>query len=124
MKKVAVFLAILFCATAWAGKEGDLSNTYGEPTSLASMADWYTVKAVNISGLTNLTTLTSYPGLVLKMFGNKSQSTNAFVKCVTTQNDTIIVPVMAGSSTGKLPPIAFVFKTGTSDSLLFYFQKR
>ena len=124
MKKFAAVLVLFSAMIAFAGREGEIQNNLPPEQSLASMADWYTVKAINISGLTDITMLTTYPLYILKMFSNQSSTTNGKVKVITVQGDTVTVSVMAGQSTGKLPPIKFVFKTGTSDSLIWYFQKR
>ena len=126
MKKALVLLSVLFMFTASivVGQEGKISGGLPDSYQLASIADWYTCKQLDISGEAgNIVIKTKYSGLVCKAFLNRSGSTVA-VKVITTIGDTVHIPIAAYAQTSKQPPIKTIFKTGTSDSLTLYFQKR
>lgn len=96
---------------------------------LASMADWFTIKNLDISGEAgNVVISTKYPGLVCKQIGNVGTSdATVIVKYdnglgAAGDDDTFKLAANYGAS-GKLPPIHTIVKSGTSDDLRLYMQK-
>lgn len=125
MKKV--FLGILLATSVFAAGEGLITNGYQnlqQPTN--SMADLYTMKQVIISGESgNIVVATKWPGLILKGFYNPRRDSSVYIKCRTQVGDTLPkFSISTESVSMKLPPIDLVFKTGTSDTIYFIFQKR
>lgn len=112
------------------GREGKLNGGASEAECLASIADWYLVYELDISGASGDIDLTEeggdYEGLVLKQVGNLSTTANATVKFkqANDTSTTITLPIGIMGNTGKLPAIHTIVQTGTSDNLLLYFQKR
>lgn len=95
-----------------------------EAESLAMMSGWYTAKNVDISAeATDITVQTKWPGYVLRAFGDNSGSVGTAV-VVTKAGDEYTLKVPANGQTPIQPEIAKVKKSGSSNSLLFYFQKR
>ena len=115
------------------GGEGGLGEGCGQTmdSCLNSMSDWYTIRALDISGAAgDIVVSTTYPGLVLKQFGNAGAATvvaNIIVKINEggTVGSAITLHCPAdGGVTGKFPPIHTIVKSGTSNSLILYFQKK
>jgi hypothetical protein len=92
----------------------------------ASTADWYTMKIYHISGSgkTIVNVDSTWDDYLLKGFINQSTASNAAVKVITQVGDTAIIPIPPAGYIWKLPVIAKLFTTGTSDSLVYMFQKK
>ena len=72
----------------------------------------------------DLVILTAYPGLILKGFYNNRRDSSVYVYVVTAEGDTANLSVPSETPLWKLPVIAKIFKTGTTDSVYGLFQKR
>jgi hypothetical protein len=107
-------------------KEGNIgSNMKESAQSIASMADWFDVRELDISGEAgNVVIATKYPTMVCKGFKNLSSSAAATVIFTTKNNSEVSVtfPLDVGEFSGKLPQINSIVKAGTSDNILLYFQ--
>ena len=117
---------LLFSVYLNAGQEGKITNTSTTLNeAMNSAADWYTMAQVHISGeSSDIVVATKWSGRILKGFYNPRRDSSIYIKCRTQQLDTCIISVPAESFTAKLPPMDIVFKTGTSDSAYYMFQKR
>lgn len=130
MRKVFLLLLVVFVASLFAGKEGQIG--VGRATaeeSLASMADLYTIgKLWNVSAEsgTLVTVATKWPGMKLVGFVNRRADSLARIKVILAQGDTLDGFPISGASFApiKMAPIIKIFITGTSDSLFPCFQKR
>lgn len=108
------------------GKSGNIgSSKVSEREALTSISDWSDHIPLSISGEAgNVVISTKYAGNVCKGFANIGAASGAVVfstkKHPTTQ---ITFPLDVGAFSGKLAEIHTIFKTGTSDSILLYFQE-
>lgn len=127
MKIVNVCLFVLLAAaSSISGPGGVITNTSDNLNQAAnSAADWYTMKKINISALAgDISVSATWPGHYLKGFYNPRRDSSLYVNFVTARGDTIMkYSIPAEYTTPKLPSIKTVFKSGTSDSLVFLFQK-
>jgi hypothetical protein len=124
-----VAIVVVLAYPAGEGRITGTSTTLNEATN--SMADWFTMKPGNGVPLLmsaqsgNITVATTYGStMILKGFYNPRRDSSVYIKCRTQQSDTIIISVPTESWTPKLPPIDYIFKTGTKDSIYLLFQKR
>lgn len=123
----ALMLVSAFGILAAGGGEGRIQFGLLPPDQQqASTADWYTMKSYHISGSgkTILNVDSTWDDYLLKGFINQSTASNAAVKIITQVGDTAIIPIPPAGFIWKLPVIAKLFATGTSDSLVYMFQKK
>jgi hypothetical protein len=106
-------------------------GTYGvadERVSVASMADWHDILALDISSEAgDVVVATKWPGYILKGFMNSGASDgNVLVKFAPqgTALAAVTIPLDAHATTPKLPPVHTIVKTGSLATLLCFFQKR
>ena len=103
--------------------EGFLSNE-DMPRNIASMADWYDVQNLDISGESgDVVVATKYPGLLCKQIHNYGSGT-ATVIFTTVRDSTVTIKIPALQTSPKLPSIKSITKSGTSDDLVLFFQKK
>ena len=104
--------------------EGDISPTGSEDMkrNIASMSGWYDAANLSIQALADIVVETTYPGMALKQFGNKGSGV-ATIVCTTARGTSLTVKCLVGQTTGMLPKITNITKSGTSDDLVLYFQK-
>lgn len=122
-----LFVSVIFsCFTIFAQEGKMTAGGLSAEESARSSADWYTWKDYNISEYSGtVLTVSTQWGLLLKGFINKRADNTGYVKFITSQGDTIInFPIPAHDFSGKTPVIAKIFKSGTSDSLIYCFQKK
>jgi hypothetical protein len=126
MKKVALLVLVVigFCFA----QEGVIGSggKRPDPQQLASMADWYTWKALgDISALGSVVTVsTTWPGYLLKGFYNPRRDSSVYIHCITSVGDTVKISVPTESSSGKLPIISKILTATSTDSTIACFQKR
>lgn len=128
---LAAILFIMAAALSSYSQEGvtkDIPGTavmFDATRQSASMADWYTAKVLHISGESgNVVVATKYGSTYrLKDIYNNAGST-ATVKfvCRNVSTDTVTMKIAEYGHSGKLPPILTIVQTGTSDSLVLFFQ--
>lgn len=110
------------------GSEGNISsNMKTEAQNLASIADWYDIRKLDISKETgDVVIATKYPGMVCKRIMNLSDSGAATIIFKTKTNSAgtaITMSLDSRGDTGKLPEVYSIVKAGTADNLLLWFQK-
>jgi hypothetical protein len=122
MKKYFAIAVMFFAVLCFAGQEGKVGvNVAPADQSLASIADWYTTKT--ISGTSVIVVSTSYPGYLLKGVYNNCSDSAVWLYGITNVGDTLRMKVNKLSYSGKLPIIMTILGT-SSDSLIYFFQKR
>lgn len=103
--------------------EGLLSNE-DMPRNIASMADWYDVKNLDISGESgDVVIATKYEGLLCKQIHNYGAGT-ATVIFTTERDSTVTIKIPTLQTSPKLPSIKSIIQSGTSDDLVLFFQKK
>lgn len=91
---------------------------------IASMADWYDAKDLNISGEAgDVTVATKYSGLVLKGLHNHGAAAGTML-CTSSRGSSFSVTLPSGGFSGKLPQIATLTQSGSSDDFTLFFQKK
>jgi hypothetical protein len=131
MKKVLGIIAIVavsaFSQIGYGGyilksTDGSYSQWAAEQ-ALNSMADWYTVRIADSTGVgVVLTKYGSHHNL--KAFANLSASVQKIKYVALNTNDTGAIAIPAHSTSGKLPAIKKVISGMVVDSTALYFQYR
>lgn len=126
MKKVALLVLVVmgFCFA----QEGVIGSTgkRPDPQQLASMADWYTWKALgDISTYGSVLTVSVWwPGYLLKGFYNPRRDSSVYIHCITSVGDTVMISVPTECGSGKTPIISKILTATSTDSTIACFQKR
>jgi hypothetical protein len=101
-----------------------LLNNEDMQRNIASMADWYDVANLDIAGESGDVVIeTKYPRLECKQIHNYGSGT-ATVIFTTKHGSTVTIKIPTLQTSPKLPSIYSITKSGTSDDLVLFFQKR
>jgi hypothetical protein len=110
-----------------AGKIGTATGE-NEVVAIQRMSSLYDMRALDISGQADdVTIATTYPGMILVNIVNQSASDPATVIVKTAATPGTALTLKIGQYKCypiKLPEIATIVKTGTSDTLVLCFQKQ
>ena len=94
--------------------------------SLASMADWYDLRSLDVSGISGASVeiATQFPGMVCKGFMNVSGGDgNIIVNTAHNSSTNLTIPIDDGKTTPKLPQIKTIIKSGSVSTVLCFLQK-
>ena len=121
-----VFQSLLFAATSRSPGVIDGSQPFEEAMRMS--AGWYDMRVVVPATITSDTIKTDSlfgAGTIVRQFMNRT-SVDGRVNVMCTKGTYFIaIPVTAGQSTGILPSMAKILKSGTTiDTLIFFIQKQ